>query len=97
MEFLIRLTYYSSFLITGLLNLFYLYSGIYNRNVDQSTIWMKRILALTAFPAAYLLYKAYQHGEIEGNFYKGLLFIAMVWILWAFAIGISYTLYRVKG
>jgi hypothetical protein len=97
MEFIIRLTYYSSFLITGILNLFYLYSGIFNRSVDPSTIWMKRIIALTTFPAAYLLYKAYQYGEIEGNFYKGLLLIAMVWGLWALAIGISFILYRMKG
>lgn len=97
MEFLIRLTYYSSFLITGILNLFYLYSGIFNRSVDLYTIWMKRIIALTTFPAAYLLYRAYQHGEIEGNFYKGLLFVAMVWLLWALTIGISYVVFRIKG
>lgn len=96
MESLIRPIYYTLIFFTGILNVFYLWSGILSITDDDQTILVKRLMGLSAIAVIYLLYQAYLCGEVQGNFPKGIGLIVCCWGCWIFAAGIGFFILRLR-
>ena len=97
MESLIRPVYYALFFFTGVLNVFYLWSGIISLSEETGTILVKRLMGLSAVFVFYLLYQACLCGEVQGNYFKGTGVICCCWCCWIFAVGLGFLIIRLRG
>lgn len=97
MESLIRPVYYTLIFFTGILNVFYLWSGILSNSENDSTILIKRLMGLGAIAVIYLLYEAYLCGEVQGNFLKGIGMTLCCWGCWIIAAAVGFLILRIRG
>ncbi len=97
MESLIHPVYYVLFFFTGVLNVFYLWSGIISLSEETGTILVKRLMGLSAVFVFYLLYQAYLYGEVQGHFFKGIGWILCCWCCWLTAVVLGFLIIRLRG
>lgn len=83
MAFLIKLLYYGFWIITGVLCLFYLYTGLTQWSDKNNPLFIKQWLAVISIFGIYKLHKAYISAENHHQFAAGMYHVAMIWLCWA--------------
>jgi hypothetical protein len=83
MAFIVKMLFYGFWLVSGLLCLYYLFTGLTETALKNNPFYIKQGLALISLYGIFKLHKAYQLGEQQHRFAEGMFQISMIWIFWA--------------
>lgn len=83
MTFIVKMLFYGFWLVSGLLCIYYIFTGLTDIAFKNNPFYIKQGLALISLYGVYKLYKAYQLGEQQHRFAEGMFQISIVWISWA--------------
>jgi len=79
MKFLQQLIFYSLWFGTGVLSLSYIYASIFKIG-NNNPVYMKQVFGLVSLIVLYVLYKAYQVGIVQNDFFGGIKMVIFSWV-----------------